>query len=120
LAEAAQNWAHPQWNWYNGRHRANNSVPWRKIVNGTKNGVSKYYQGMTDAEQQALELRCVAQGNLIEEKGSVRSYYIDAGEIIGASEGEQTKFVYVEHHRLGTVHGSPITKHELERLGIVL
>ena len=75
---------------------------------------------MTDPSQRELELGCIDDKNFIEEQGSVRSYYKDVGEIIGASEGKETRFVYVEHLRYGDVHGCPITEDELRKLGVKL
>jgi hypothetical protein len=113
-------WASPIWNRYRGKHRAKQSASWNQIVKTTNNGPAKYRQDFTDSDHEELELRCIRTGTLIEEVGSVRSYYLDVGRIIGASNGLETSIVYAEHNRTGDVHGSPISPQELQRMGVTI
>lgn len=57
---------------------------------------------------------------MIAQSGAVRSFYLQLNETVGASEGVETNIVYAEYHRMGDVHGSPITRQELQRLGVIL
>ena len=75
---------------------------------------------MTDAQQEALEMRCVRHGRLIGVEGSVKMFFMDAKILVGASEGFETQYVYAEHNWLGDVHGRPISEQELRRLGVRL
>jgi hypothetical protein len=75
---------------------------------------------MTDDVQRALEIACVERENFIYEDRSVRCYYMDVGRIIGASDGAETQFVYVEYCKDGAVHGRPMTKDQLRELGVIL
>ena len=55
--------------------------------------------------------------HLIRETGSKRTFWRDLGVVIGASDGEETTFVFVEWTASGTVHGRPISAAELRRKG---
>lgn len=65
-------------------------------------------------------MRCIQEENLFAEDGSVHSYCMDTGGMVGASEGKETRFIYVEHLRWGDVHGRPIAEDELTRRGVKL
>jgi hypothetical protein len=120
MAEAAQEWAPPPWIVYNRKHRAKQGIRWSQVRERTRHDAAKYLQDFTDESQRELELSCVELGVRIEECGSVRSYYLQVNRIIGASEGEETNFVYAERLKCGDVHGCPITRRELQRLGVEL
>jgi hypothetical protein len=115
-------WAEPRWITYNYKHRVTQAAPWKKVVPQTaqRGNPAKYCLDITDADQEEIELRCLREGTLIAEEGSLRMYYMNAGRIIGASAGGETEFVYVEYNRLGDVHGRPITRQDLQRLGVQL
>lgn len=91
-------------------------ISWRKQVKQTKHDDAKYAPGV-DIEE--LEMRCVAEGQELPRdiRPTVRRFFLDTGETIGASEGEETTVVYVEWGNDGRVHGRPITKRELRRKG---
>src|SRR5262249_28188298 len=57
------------------------------------------------------------EGILRSEEGPVRYYWTEFDRIIGASCGEETPFVLVEHHQSGPFHGHPVTWEELKRKG---
>jgi hypothetical protein len=47
-------------------------------------------------------------------------YFMDAGRIIGASEGREVQYIYVEYLTSGEVHGRPVTIEQLRKKGAVL
>jgi hypothetical protein len=119
LAEAARVWNPPFWlQLPKHRVKKKKGVTWQKVVESTNRGYAKYRLDLSDADQQRLEMGCVAPANLIDEIGTVRMYYRDTGGMIGASCGEETDFIYVEYDAMGHVHGSPITKKELRQRGV--
>jgi hypothetical protein len=116
--ENAPAWKEPTWTRYNNKHRPRAGVPWNQIIKETTNNPAKYHPDITDDKHKKLELDCVAKGQLIDESGSVRSYYMDVGYLIGASDGMETTIVYAEHGRSGDLHGRPITKEQLAKAGV--
>lgn len=77
-----------------------------------------YHQKLVGQRQiEALEMRCLSDGRFLYERGPVRYYWFDYGEIIGASKGEQTTYVLIEYHQNGNVHGHPVTWQELRDKG---
>jgi hypothetical protein len=120
LTEAAPNWNLLRWNSYNRKHRASNAVTWEQIVaaTGRKNYPSKYVQAMSDEWQEFLETECVTPENLIAEEGSIRSYFKKFNGVIGASNGTETQYVYVEHLNAGDFHGYPISIDKLRARGV--
>lgn len=112
------NWNPPKWTPYNYKHRPRARLAWKKIVARTLHSEAKYIPGMTDNDHEALEMKCVHEGHLGGDNGSIRWFYLDTGQLIGASEGKETTIVYAEWNRLGDLHGSPITKEELKKLGV--
>jgi hypothetical protein len=38
--------------------------------------------------------------------------------VVGASDGKETRCLYVIYHQTGTVHGYPITEGELRKAGV--
>ena len=122
MAQAASDWVLKKWNPYNYKHRVSSSANWTDVVDQTKsNGYpAKYVPAMTDREQKLLEISCIRAENLIVEKFSVRAYFMKVGRIVGASDGEETRFIYVEHRREGPVHGRPMTEDQLKKKGALL
>ncbi|MCA8257283.1 DUF6531 domain-containing protein [Burkholderia sp. AU31624] len=104
-------------NWTNhgNKHKAttSNRVSWADIVKSTKSGPAKYLPG-TDIE--ALERKIYATGQAVTNGKSWKVK--NMGEVIGASEGEETTFVRVEESA-GVIHGHPITEREFKKLTCV-
>lgn len=121
MAEAARNWAPPQWVPYK-KHRPPPGVAWTTLVRdtGKPEGEAFYHPRVTVAEQEQMEMACIAPARLFREIGHKRMYFSDMGHIIGASSGEQTQYLYVEHLTNGQVHGRPATADDLRRKGAVL
>ncbi len=64
-------------------------------------------------------MACFNAGQLVSEDYPTRYYWVKFKRVIGASEGEQTPFMLVEHNAsTGDVHGHPITRKELHDKGI--
>ncbi len=119
MAEIEPTWASPVWNPYSRQHRVERGVRWGKVIEETKTGKAKYAPHITDPLQMELELRCIREGRLVHTRGANRWYYLDVGEMIGASSGVETKYVYVQYDTLrGDVHGRPISLRELHALGV--
>jgi hypothetical protein len=77
-----------------------------------------YVPFMDDAAQQQLEMECIDPKFFVAEQSGVRFYIRDVGRVIGASEGTETPYVYVEHHSSGVVHGRPISKNQARAMGV--
>jgi hypothetical protein len=65
-----------------------------------------------------MEMECIrvgkeGGGQLIQDRCHKRTYWKEMGQVIGASAGEKTCFIFVEYHNSGQVHGRPITWKEL-------
>ncbi len=60
-----------------------------------------------------IELSCLEQGTELPQQGDVRRFCRRFPFVVGASNGEETDYVYVEWGSGGDVHGRPITRDEL-------
>jgi hypothetical protein len=114
-------WATPRWQQYE-KHRPPNVIGWRELVAETgKPGGEAYYHGsVSRIEQQEMEMGCIEPARLFRQLRNKRMYYADIGRRIGASDGENTNFLYVEWLISGEVHGRPITVAELKRKGAAI
>lgn len=66
-------------------------------------------------------MRCIREGTMYKQTDDTkRCYYLNVGQIIGASKGRETSYVYAEFLRTGQVHGRPITDAELRQKGVRL
>jgi hypothetical protein len=98
-------------------------IEWLDLLQSTarQNSPAVYHPSFRSPEQRCgLEMRCVTEGNLIKEDDHMRQYYLNVGETIGASKGQETFYVYAEFLKTGEVHGRPITERELQRKGAKL
>lgn len=86
-------------------------------MDSTANGPAKYSQTITEPEQQQMELSCIAQESPFRGDNTVRRFWMDAGKMIGASNGEETRYIMVEWKNSGEIHGRPISLSELRRKG---
>ena len=109
-------WDHRVWRPY-AKHRPEPNRSWPEQVDRTRNDDARYAPWV-DIEQ--IETQCAQdEGNRFRDdrRPTVRRYWLDAGATIGASNGNETSFVYVEWHSAGFFHGRPITRDELRRKG---
>jgi hypothetical protein len=75
---------------------------------------------LTEPQIRRLELRCVQESGaaIIPPKHHVIEFFMeitDFGFSVGASNGEETDYIYVEYHQAGAVHGRPITWNQLQQ-----
>lgn len=73
----------------------------------------------SDASRKDLEMLCVRNGTELNPGGArtKRCFFMRMDSVVGASNGEETKYVYAEYLISGEVHGRPITAEELRRKG---
>lgn len=83
---------------------------------GTRGHKSYYHQKLrSDVEQ--LETEALQKGKLLSDDGTVRYYWYEFDQIIGAACGEETRFLLVELHITGPFHGHPVVWAELKKKG---
>ena len=99
-----------KWTAHGGKHVAKTGVPWKQIVESTKNGPAKYKPG-TDIE--ALERHVFTNGTPVTNGKSWK--VMEFGEDIGAANGNATRFMRVEESA-GVIHGHPISPSEFKKL----
>lgn len=100
------------------------------VVNGTgaEEGVARYHPDLSVAEIERIEMGVVAgpdeadRGEEIvgKRRPTKRIYWKKMRRIMGASQGKETQYIYVEYGNLGNVHGRPITPSELRAKGAKL
>jgi hypothetical protein len=81
------------------------------------NDAPAFYHQKWLASVEWLETQTLIEGTLLSDSGIKRYYWAEFGEVIGASRGEETKFILVEHHVGGHFHGHPVTWEELRDEG---
>lgn len=86
----------------------------------SKHEVAYYHPDQSSAEtRKELEMGCVRLGIQFEQgHRAKRCYYRKMGVIVGASDGQETDYIYAEHAMSGQVHGRPITERELRKRGV--
>lgn len=109
MAAGSISGAKPNWTPHKYKHFAGKNIPWKDVVKSTKSGPAKYLNG-TDVE--ALEQYVWGNGLNVANGKSWKVMRFD--EIIGASEGVETRF-RVEYSG-GTIHSHPITEAEFIKL----
>lgn len=75
-----------------------------------------------------MEIGCVAgpderdrgQEIVAKSRPNLRVFWKHMGRIIGASDGEETEYIFVEYGVAGNVHGRPITASQLRAKGVKL
>jgi hypothetical protein len=98
---------------------------WFKVVAETQKfpPTSRYWAGLSPAAIEQLEMETVCgaatggppPGIELQRTppGIKKRYTRDVGRLIGASNGIETNWIYVEYHTSGSVHGRPITAAEI-------
>jgi hypothetical protein len=119
----ANQWAPPVWKYYK-KHLPPDARTkgWGQLVRETgESGHKGYYHTDLRGEIEALETlaleSAIRLGRLLSEVWPKRYYWFEFDRIIGASRGEETRFVLVEHHQCGDFHGHPVTWEELKKRG---
>lgn len=112
-------WQDPVWDSLSYRkHVKSNKKNWDRSVTtavpGMKGEASQYSPYLTADEIETMELACVERGTQIQDKCHKRTFFLDLERIIGASDGEQTSWIYVEYHNSGSVHGRPMTRGQIQ------
>ena len=109
------------------KHRRATGKSWLsgKVLSLSNDGPSQYNPMVfnTDQAVRELELACIEHGTLIKEVPDLkRTYYMkdQQNRVIGACSGQYTAFVFAEWHRVGYIHGRPISRTALEKLGVTL
>ena len=92
---------------------------WDRLVRETRQrGHPSYYHPSLVGRIEEIEMRCLREGRLFSEVYPTRYYWMEFGFVVGASRGEETRFLLVEHDASsGDVHGHPVTRDELARKG---
>lgn len=113
-------WQAPVWDRLsNQKHRKSSTKSWdRKVTKawtGQPEESAQFDPGITDAQIESMEIEATqGEGVQIQDKCHKRRFYRDMGQIIGASAGDDTTFIYVEYVNSGPVHGRPMTWKEIQ------
>lgn len=94
---------------------------WKKVVRetGGKKGVARYIYDLSDDDIHRMEFECVTQNPQPIPKAP-GAFWRNIGRVIGASDGQETQFIYVEVTSGGVYHGRPVTRKQLEEMGVCL
>ena len=120
----------PFWYDHGRKHHPVYEVDWRDVVRGMREGrksPARYHPSMTTEVIRHLEMGMIETNEdgvtvgatEIEPRPNpnVRLFWREFNDTVGASNGEETRFVLVEYSQSGSVHGRPITWTELQRKG---
>lgn len=113
----------PLWAADYDKHHPDHSLEWKQVVQttGGPDGVARYHSSLSIPQIETMEMETVSDdlglGTEIvaKRKHNRRVYWRHMGRIIGASNGKETEYIYVEYAQSGNVHGRPITKAELRK-----
>ncbi len=86
---------------------------WPQIVRetGEKRGVARYIHTLTPNDIQRIEAKCIDKGERVH--ASLEVYCYDAGFVVGASCGEETRWLRVVVSS-GVYHGRPVTEAQVQ------
>jgi hypothetical protein len=112
----------PSWARDYDKHHPDYTAKWEHVIRRTKGsgGVARYHPSLSLVEIEEMEMQTVNRklglGTEIAAKRKLNKkvYWRRMDRVIGASNGKQTKYIYVEYGTQGNVHGRPITKTELQ------
>jgi hypothetical protein len=97
---------------------------WNRVVRGTndpkKKPVARYIPSLSHDDIRQMEFDCVQadQGTPRPIAPNKRGLWRKMPQVIGASLGQETCFIYVELMQSGDYHGRPITADELKEKGV--
>lgn len=126
--DAEVEWKPPRWVFYKKHCPARIKDENAARIRSSRSGEGKATYLIPREQIEILELRAVGPSpdgvgpNEILPRKTLhtRHFWLDAGHVIGASDGELTSFIYVIYGSSGEVHGYPITAQELKRKGVEL
>ena len=78
-----------------------------------------YTYGANEAVEE-LELRCVAEGEIIYRSDKKFTFYLNAHHTVGVCSGFETTYVFAEWLFFGCIHGRPISEMALRKMGVRL
>ncbi|WP_139179534.1 pre-toxin TG domain-containing protein [Lihuaxuella thermophila] len=114
-AKAKEEAKNAKWTPHGGKHVPPPNKSFKEIIEMTKNGKPAKYKPGIDIEK--IEREAWEKGievNPGEGKGT-RWKIIELDEVVGASDGQKTKYMRVEYSA-NTIHGHPITESEYKKL----
>ena len=117
-------WAEPYWDDSRQKHWPPNEDIWPAVVRqtGQRRQPARYapWLRLTDIEE--MEMGCVggAGNEFPSRRRTVRQFYREFDRVVGASSGRLVRYIYVEYHQTGAVHGWPISRAELRRKGAAI
>jgi len=98
---------------YGFKHVPGKNVPWETIIKSTKSGPAKFAQGLNVSD---LTVEAFENGTKV---GGTNSIVYDAGKVIGANSGKETRFMRVDITEMadGTkeLHSHPISKESFDK-----
>jgi hypothetical protein len=114
-------WQEPYWASDRPKHWPPKEDLWPTIITetGSKGSPARYSPELTVADIERIEMECV-EGVGVEfdsPRPHVRHFFREIDFEVGASNGRLVRFVYVEYHQSGAVHGGPISIEELRKKG---
>ncbi len=116
-------WAPPKWRFYR-KHipPGTRTKSWVQLVRETAEpGHKGYYHPDLREEIEAYEMACFQAQQLVSQTYPTRYYWAKFDRVVGASRGEETAYLLVEHDAsTGDVHGHPVTWDELIGKGVSL
>jgi hypothetical protein len=106
------------------KHKPDPSLSWSEIRQESLKRHNAFYHFDVVARIQELETKCLFGTEIIKpqshKSGRIREFWIDAGEFVGCSSGEDTTHLFVEWNTspgVNEFHGRPILKRELLNMG---
>jgi hypothetical protein len=126
VSPAESSFRQPWWaSDYTKHHPPRPSESWDDVVRetGRHEGIARYHPDLSLVEIERMEIDTVTEamglGHEIESKRkhNKRVYWRRMDRIIGASNGQETQYLYVEYGITGNVHGRPMTVEQLKSKG---
>lgn len=126
-------WVPPRWDKNSWKHLLPAGARWAAAVPRTGQGKAwaKYHPSLTETLVEQMEMTCLDTNGQINTaagwheipgaKPHIRMFWrhvVGLAHSLGASEGVETDFQYVEYQSSGSVHGRPISRAELVTKGI--
>lgn len=127
-------WLPPVWDRHGGKHFLPSTADWDVAIarTGQRKSWAKYHPSLDEATIQAMEMSFFRQDGtlnveagwheLVSPKPNVREFWREVtglGHALGASDGQETNYQYVEYNSSGPVHGRPMTWNVLAKKGAV-
>lgn len=101
-------WSNKTWR-QTPKHQPVSGTDWKTVVKSTGKGkrVAKYHPSLSPDQRQEMELGFRDDEDFLYESGTVRRFFRVFPSVIGASNGQETRCVEIQHHFSGDVHGYP-------------